>query len=146
MKIAAITQNVPSRTNNNKKQTPSFGSLGMPILSISGSIMQWIESKGYFMSFLIQDGLGMTLPRAITGFNRDKNKKSQTTFTGRKKRKRNRRTAVVLQFGVLCGLFQKSYGHNPVRIPLKSATGELFNRLRLCFYVSINFFSKFKTR
>lgn len=73
LKIAAITQNVPSRTNNNKKQTPSFGSLGMPILSISGSMMQWIESKGYFMSFLIQDGLGMTLPRAITGFNRDKN-------------------------------------------------------------------------
>lgn len=34
--------------------------------------MQWIESKGYFVSFLIQDGLGMTTPRVWTGFHRDK--------------------------------------------------------------------------
>ena len=26
----------------------------------------------YFLSFLIQDGLGMTLPRTITGFHRDR--------------------------------------------------------------------------
>ena len=37
-----------------------------------GSLMQGIENKGYFLSFLIQDGLGMTLPRTVTGFNRDK--------------------------------------------------------------------------
>ena len=34
--------------------------------------MQGIENKGYAISFLIQDGLGMTLPRTLTGFNRDK--------------------------------------------------------------------------
>lgn len=44
----------------------------MPILGAAGSIMQWIESKGYFVSFLIQDGLGMTTPRVWTGFHRDK--------------------------------------------------------------------------
>lgn len=44
----------------------------MPILGATGSIMQWIESKGYFVSFLIQDGLGMTTPRVWTGFHRDK--------------------------------------------------------------------------
>lgn len=44
----------------------------MPVLGATGSIMQWIESKGYFVSFLIQDGLGMTTPRVWTGFHRDK--------------------------------------------------------------------------
>lgn len=73
LKIAAVTQNAPLSTNNNEKQSPSFGSVGMPLLGVSGNMMQWIESKGYFISFLIQDGLGMTLPRAITGFNRDRN-------------------------------------------------------------------------
>ena len=34
--------------------------------------MQGIENKGYVVSFLIQDGLGMTLPRTITGFYRDR--------------------------------------------------------------------------
>ena len=34
--------------------------------------MQGIENKGYLMSFLIQDGLGMTFPRVATGFHRDK--------------------------------------------------------------------------
>lgn len=34
--------------------------------------MQGIENKGYVVSFLIQDSLGMTLPRTITGFYRDR--------------------------------------------------------------------------
>lgn len=34
--------------------------------------MQGIENKGYVASFLIQDGLGMTLPRTVTGFYRDR--------------------------------------------------------------------------
>ena len=37
-----------------------------------GTLMQGIENQGYFLSFLIQDGLGMTAPRVWTGFNRDK--------------------------------------------------------------------------
>ena len=44
----------------------------MGALSFSGTVMQWIENKGYLASFLIQDGLGMTLPRVWTGFHRDK--------------------------------------------------------------------------
>ena len=34
--------------------------------------MQGIENKGFAISFLIQDGLGMTLPRTLTGFYRDR--------------------------------------------------------------------------
>ncbi len=51
---------------------PAFKSAGMGLLGVSSAMMQWIESKGYLLSFLIQDGLGMTLPRTITGFKRDK--------------------------------------------------------------------------
>ncbi len=71
MKIAAIdnnTQNVSSAKKNNI----GFKSIGTSILGASGALMQGIENKGYFVSFLIQDGLGMTLPRVITGFHRDK--------------------------------------------------------------------------
>ena len=55
-----------------KQSSPSFKSMGMSMLGLSSSIMQWIESKGYLVSFLIQDGLGMTAPRVWTGFHRDK--------------------------------------------------------------------------
>lgn len=44
----------------------------MGTLGFAGSIMQGIENQGYFLSFLIQDGLGMTLPRIGTGLYRDK--------------------------------------------------------------------------
>ena len=44
----------------------------MNLLDLSGAVMNAIESKGYFASFLIQDGLGMTAPRVATGFMRDK--------------------------------------------------------------------------
>ena len=55
-----------------KRSNQNFKGLAMPLLGGAGTIMQWIESKGYFISFLIQDGLGMTLPRTLTGFRRDK--------------------------------------------------------------------------
>ena len=75
MKIASINNN-NHQTNNAKfaKQNPNFkaSSLGMNLLSASGALMQGIENKGYVVSFLIQDGLGMTLPRTITGFYRDR--------------------------------------------------------------------------
>lgn len=57
---------------NLKAANPSFKSFGMSMLGMSSSIMQWIESKGYLVSFLIQDGLGMTAPRVWTGFHRDR--------------------------------------------------------------------------
>ena len=72
MKVNTVGNNVaPYDRTQQRKKSPSFGS-AMPILGAAGSIMQWIESKGYFVSFLIQDGLGMTTPRVWTGFHRDK--------------------------------------------------------------------------
>ena len=37
-----------------------------------GQAKQWIETLGFFVLFLIQDVIGMTAPRTITGFNRDR--------------------------------------------------------------------------
>ena len=71
MKIAAIDKNTQT-VSSAKKENVGFKSLGTSILGASGALMQGIENKGYFVSFLIQDGLGMTLPRVITGFHRDK--------------------------------------------------------------------------
>ena len=41
-------------------------------LNTSGALMQGIENKGFLASFLIQDFAGMTIPRTIAGFLRDK--------------------------------------------------------------------------
>ena len=72
MKITRISSQTPNQTRNQKNQNPSFKSFGMWALGASGTVMQGIENKGYLLSFLIQDGLGMTLPRVVTGFHRDK--------------------------------------------------------------------------
>ena len=73
MKVASVNStNHNTRNLNKSKKNPSFKSLGMGLLSASGALMQGIENKGYVLSFLIQDGLGMTLPRTITGFYRDR--------------------------------------------------------------------------
>ena len=45
---------------------------GFSPLSAAGTVMQGIENGGFLTSFLIQDGLGMTLPRTYAGFLRDK--------------------------------------------------------------------------
>ncbi len=80
MRISSINTQGDLSKNRQKKyghtqtmQTPAFKSVGAAsMLGMSASLMQWIESKGYLVSFLIQDGLGMTAPRVWTGFNRDK--------------------------------------------------------------------------
>lgn len=74
LKINSINaQLTPSKKQDkNQKNNPSFGSVGMGVLTATGNIMQNIENQGYLASFLIQDGLGMTAPRVWTGFNRDK--------------------------------------------------------------------------
>lgn len=76
MKINSIQPNYLDASQNQatkrKENKQSFKGLAMPVLGGAGTVMQWIESKGYFISFLIQDGLGMTLPRTATGFQRDK--------------------------------------------------------------------------
>ncbi len=50
---------------------PAFKSLAGG-LHASGAIMQGIENQGFWLSFLIQDFGGMTVPRTIAGFLRDK--------------------------------------------------------------------------
>ncbi len=74
MKIAAIqtsSQATITRKEDNSKNLP-FKSMKLGILGAMGAFMQGIENRGYFASFLIQDGLGMTFPRVATGFHRDK--------------------------------------------------------------------------
>ena len=54
-----------------QQQQLSFKSLAGG-LHTSGAIMQGIENQGFWLSFLIQDFGGMTVPRTIAGFLRDK--------------------------------------------------------------------------
>ena len=74
MKIASINNTNRQTTNlkDNRNNTSFKSSLGMNLLSVSGALMQGIENKGYVVSFLIQDSLGMTFPRTLTGFYRDR--------------------------------------------------------------------------
>lgn len=74
MKITGIESQATLENSRQKRNSdkPSFKSIGMSLLGSAGNIMQKIENKGYFASFLIQDGLGMTLPRGYTGFQRDR--------------------------------------------------------------------------
>ena len=74
MKIAPIdNKNKHNSAQNNARNAIGFkSSIVTNMLGASGALMQGIENKGYVISFLIQDGLGMTLPRTITGFHRDK--------------------------------------------------------------------------
>ena len=58
--------------NNHEKPSPAFKSGMGSFLTMSGNIMQGIENRGFLASFLIQDGLGMTVPRTYKGFQRDK--------------------------------------------------------------------------
>ena len=66
--VSATTKYQNNTVDDSKKT--SFKSGGA--IGLAGTIMQGIENQGYFLSFIIQDGLGMTVPRVWTGFNRDK--------------------------------------------------------------------------
>ena len=72
MKVqGSIAQNI---NNNDKqeKQNVAFKSGMVGALNASGALMQSIENGGFLASFLIQDGIGMTVPRTAAGFLRDK--------------------------------------------------------------------------
>lgn len=72
MKVqGSIVQNI---NNNDKqeKQHVAFKSGIVGALNASGALMQSIENGGFLASFLIQDGIGMTVPRTAAGFLRDK--------------------------------------------------------------------------
>lgn len=68
MEIASVNTSAPKPLPNNKPDNPNFKAGG----ALVANIMQSIENKGYFASFIIQDGIGMTIPRTITGYNRDR--------------------------------------------------------------------------
>lgn len=57
---------------NTPKDATTFKAGISGLLSTSGNVMQNIENGGFLASFLIQDTIGMTLPRTCAGFMRDK--------------------------------------------------------------------------
>lgn len=65
-----INQDIPA--NNLSKSQPTFQAGMTNLLNLSGNTMQWIEDQGFLASFLIQDFGGMTVPRTVAGFLRDK--------------------------------------------------------------------------
>ena len=60
------------KNNNNTGYTPAFKGGVDGLLNKSGWLMNKIENGGFLVLFLIQDFLGMTMPRTIAGFLRDK--------------------------------------------------------------------------
>lgn len=75
MKLNSInsTTNYDNRQirNNNRKANPNFKGLA----DIPGVLMQGIENGGFATSFIVQDTLGMTVPRTWEGLNRGVEKK-----------------------------------------------------------------------
>ena len=58
--------------NSVQKFNPQFKGLTDNILHKSGWFMNKIEEGGFLVLFLVQDFLGMTMPRTLAGFLRDK--------------------------------------------------------------------------
>lgn len=72
MKVQGSTvQNIYNNDKQEKRQL-AFKSGMTSVLNASGAVMQGIENGGFLASFLIQDGIGMTVPRTAAGFLRDK--------------------------------------------------------------------------
>lgn len=73
----SINNNRVNNTNNKQqnKNQPKFKGLGSMIMNGSGWAMNSIENGGFVASFLIQDTLGMTVPRTREGLYRDRDKK-----------------------------------------------------------------------
>ena len=74
-----INHNLPTCNNGedsiprqNQSVSPAFRGRLDKILDKSGDLMHRIEKGGFLVLFLIQDFLGMTLPRTYAGFLRDK--------------------------------------------------------------------------
>lgn len=68
MQISENQRIQQQKTNHSPAFQAGFNSL----LNASGNTMQAIENGGFLASFLIQDTIGMTLPRTCAGFMRDK--------------------------------------------------------------------------
>lgn len=75
MKIQKSSVEYDNRQRNvapNVQQNTAFKGVGSSVLNAAGGLMQGIENQGFLASFLIQDALGMTVPRVGAGFLRDK--------------------------------------------------------------------------
>jgi len=75
LKIQKSEQKLADNVNyrNNRYSCPSFKSgFSDALLTGIGNTTQRIQGGGFLVSFLIQDGLGMTLPRVGAAFLRDK--------------------------------------------------------------------------
>lgn len=73
--VSKINKDAEDKTHEAEKfapSSPAFKSGMTSVLNKSGSIMNWIENGGFLVLFLIQDFFGMTVPRSIAGFLRDK--------------------------------------------------------------------------
>ncbi|MBE7702578.1 MAG: hypothetical protein E7Z89_00855 [Cyanobacteria bacterium SIG28] len=75
--VAENIVNTPYQRKNDEGSnevyySPSFKGGVDGFLGIAGSFMQFIEDNGFLASFLVQDTIGMTIPRTYTGFMRDK--------------------------------------------------------------------------
>ena len=66
-----ISQFDTPKQEKEHKNSPAFRGI-MPVMNGVGGFMQGIENGGFLASFLIQDFLGMTIPRTWAGFLRDK--------------------------------------------------------------------------
>lgn len=73
----SINNNRVKNTNNKQNQNnPKFKGFGGAIMNGAGWAMNSIENGGFVASFLIQDTLGMTVPRTREGLYRDRDKKN----------------------------------------------------------------------
>lgn len=75
MKVQNSSLNNQKTTNCSMAKmpkSPAFKAGYTGALSATGNVMQGIENQGFWLLFIIQDFLGMTTPRTIAGFLRDK--------------------------------------------------------------------------
>ena len=86
MKVAEINTIQNSQPKKQQyRQNPNaaplnFRGAGSAVLSLADGLMGYIDSQGYIISFLLQDGLGMGVPRIGTGLLRDREETGELNF------------------------------------------------------------------
>lgn len=76
-----IQNNTNISVNNTENNNPNFkAGVFNGALAASGGMMQSIENGGFLASFIIQDFVGMTVPRSAAGFLRDKEETGEYNF------------------------------------------------------------------
>lgn len=71
----------PIKQDSHKQNSsPSFRAGGGGMFNVVGTAMQWVQDKGFLASFLIQDFMGMTLPRTGTAYMRDREVTGELNF------------------------------------------------------------------